>query len=336
MKIEATLITRDFTDSGSAAQAMEAEGFDCAISFEGPHDPFLPLMMAARETERIELATGVAIAFARNPMICAQIANDLQAISGGRFILGLGTQIRPHIERRFSQTWSRPAARMHEFVRAIRAIWKCWEDGSRLDFRGEFYTHTLMTPMFNPGPNPHGSPRIFLAGVGPRMVETAGEVADGFIMHPLHTQSFAKEQLVPWLQKGLERSGRKRSDYEISCQTIVVVGDSDEQIEAGRNKARGQISFYGSTPAYKVALDHGGWGDLQPELNRLSKEGKWDEMAQRIDDDMLDAICVSGRPEEVGSRLRARNDFADRTTLTLYNEAGPHARAELIRAIKGN
>ena len=325
------MMPADYTESGASARKLEELGFDCAISFEGPHDPFFALVLAARETSRIELATGVAIAFARNPMLCAQIANDLQLISEGRFILGLGTQIRPHIEKRFSQTWSRPAARMREFVQAIRAIWACWNDGERLDFRGEFYTHTLMTPVFNPGENPHGTPRIFLAGVGPRMVEVAGEVADGFIAHPLNSRDFALKRLVPTLTRGFAAGGRKRENFEIAVQTITVVGDSDEQIEAGRQQAKAQISFYGSTPAYKVALDHHGWGDLQPRLNRMSKQGKWLEMVGEIGDEIIDAFCVCGSPSEIGPLVKARNDFADRTTLTIYNQAGPDALEDVVR-----
>jgi len=335
MKIEAPLMAGDYTETGAAARKLEDLGFDTAISFEGPHDPFLGLVLAARETERIELATGVAIAFARNPMICAQIANDLQRIAKGRFILGLGTQIKPHIEKRFSQPWSKPAARMAEFVRAIRAIWACWEDGERLDFRGEFYTHTLMTPVFIPKKNPHGLPPIFLAGVGPRMVEVAGEVADGFIAHPLNSRAFALESLLPTLERGFAKGDRKREDFQISVQTITVVGDSDEQIAKGRQAAKAQISFYGSTPAYKVALDFHGWGDLQPVLNRMSKEGKWLEMVNEISDELIDTMCVCGKPSEIGPLVKTRNDFADRTTLTLYNMAGEDALHDVVASFKG-
>jgi probable F420-dependent oxidoreductase len=334
MKVEGALMTADFTKTGELAADLERQGFDCAISFEGPHDPFFPLLLAAQQTERLELATGIAIAFARNPMICAQIANDLHTLTQGRFILGLGSQIKPHIEKRFSMPWSKPAARMREFVQAIRAIWANWHDGEPLQFRGEFYTHTLSTPVFNPGPNAFGKPKIFVAGVGPRMVEVAGEVGDGFFVHPLHSPSFLDAVTLPAIDKGLATSGRQREDFEISCQTICMVGSNDEEIDKARTKAKGQISFYGSTPAYAGVLEHHGW-DVHPELNRLSKQGKWFEMMALVSDEMLDTIGVSGTPAEVGAKLRERNGaFADRTLLTLYNETESDAVIDLIRALR--
>ncbi|HZO08820.1 MAG TPA: TIGR03617 family F420-dependent LLM class oxidoreductase [Myxococcota bacterium] len=315
------------------AAKLEAQGFSAAWSVEGQHDPFLPLALAARGTHHLELGTAIAVAFARNPMTCAQVAWDLQALSQGRFILGLGTQIRPHIEKRFSQPWSRPAARMREFALAVRAIWGCWGGGEKLDFRGEFYTHTLMTPFFQPGPLPSGPPRLFLAGVGPKLTEVAGEVADGFLVHPFHSPAFLRAETLPALLRGLARSGRTRADLAVSCQTIVAMGANAEQIETARQKARGQISFYGSTPSYKGVLEHHGRPTLQPELNRLSKQGRWAEMLGLVDDELFDAIAVSGTPAEVGRRLRERNaGFADRTTLMLYDETGDaDAVVDLIR-----
>jgi probable F420-dependent oxidoreductase len=336
MKIEMAILERDFTATGAAAAQLEARGLDCGVIFESARDPFLQVLLAAQQTSRLEIATGVAIAFARSPMIVAQSANDLQTLSRGRFVLGLGSQIRPHIERRFSMPWSRPAARMREYVAALRAIWRAWQTGEKLDFRGEFYTHTLMTPMFTPGPNPFGVPPVFVAGVGPRMIEVAGEVGDGLYVHPLNTPSFVADVVLPSVQKGLAAVGRKRGDFQISCQTIAMVGGNDEQIQQARNKAKGQISFYGSTPAYQVVLDHMGKGHIHPELNRLSKQGKWFEMMGLITDDMLDDIGVSGTPAEVGSRLVARNrSFADRTMITIYDETGdPEAITDLLRAIR--
>jgi probable F420-dependent oxidoreductase len=334
MKIDAGLMSPDLAASGAAAARLEAQGFGAAWSFESAHDPFIPLVLAARETQRIELGTAVAIAFARNPMNVAQIAWDVQTLARGRFILGLGTQIQPHIEKRFSMPWSRPAERLREFVLAIRAIWRSWETGERLAFRGEFYTHTLMTPFFSPGPNEFGAPPIYLAGVGPRMVEVVGEVADGFLVHPLHSPSFLDAATLPALDRGLATSGRSRKDLAISCQTIVAMGGTPAQIETARQKARGQISFYGSTPSYRGLLDHHGYDALQPELNRLSKTGGWGEMMKLIDDELFDHIAVSGTPAEVGRKLRARNSgFAARTTLMLYDETGdPEAVREAIRA----
>ena len=334
-KIDGALLGTALTGVGSAAATLEAQGFDGVVSFEGFNDPFLPLVVAAGHTTRLELTTAVAIAFARNPMVCAQMANDLQSISRGRFILGLGTQIRPHIERRFSQVWSKPNARMREFVRAIRAIWHTWETGDRLDFRGAFYTHTLMPPFFNPGPNPHGFPRICLAGFGPAMISVAGEVADGWLVHPLNSPSYVQNVAMPALERGFARSGRTRERFEIAVQTITMIGSNDEEIERARHLARAQIAFYGSTPAYKVMLDHHGWGDLQPVLHRMTKEGRWGEMTELITDDMLDVIGVSGRPVEAGRRLRARNAFAARTHLVLYNQTTPDAVADVVAGFRG-
>jgi probable F420-dependent oxidoreductase len=334
MKVDGALFGGDLSLAGEEAALLEAQGFAAAWSFEGQHDPFTPLVLAAERTKSIELGTAIAVAFARNPMTTAYLAQDLQALSRGRFILGLGTQIRPHIEKRFSQPWSKPVERMREFVLALRAIFRVWSEGGRLDFRGEFYTHTLMTPMFSPR-IAYGDPPIFLAGVGERMVDMVGEVADGFFVHPFHSRTFLDSETLPALARGLGRGGRKRADFTISCQTIVALGSNDEEIERARGKARGQISFYGSTPAYKGVLEHHGYPALQPELNRLSKQGGWAEMIGRIDDRLFDALAVSGTPAQVAARLRERNAFADRTTLMLYNETEPDAVVDVVRGLAG-
>jgi len=333
MKLDGVLPAADLLHAGEAARDLEAAGFDGVLSFEGPHDPFIPLVSAAEHTNRVALMTGIAIAFARTPMLCAYLGNDLQVVSRGRFVLGLGTQIRPHIERRFGQPWSRPNARMREFVRAVRAIWHAWESGERLDFRGEFYTHTLMPPVFSPGPNPFGRPPVYLAGFGPAMVRVAGEVADGWFVHPLHSPEYVREVALPALDAGLARAGRSRTDVAIACQTIVMLGGTDEEIARARSDARAQIAFYGSTPAYKIMLDHHGWGHLQPELNQMSKQGRWSEMIDLVTDDMLDVIGVSGTPAQVAAHLHERNAFADRTTLVLYNQAGPDAVTDVVRGL---
>jgi probable F420-dependent oxidoreductase len=334
LKLDAALLMADPAGTGAAARAIEAQGFDGLVAFEGPHDAFLALAVAADHTTRLELATGVAIAFARNPMVCAYMANDLQLLSRGRFTLGLGTQIRPHIERRFGQPWSRPNARMREFVGALRAIWRAWETGARLDFQGEFYRHTLMTPFLSPGPNPHGIPKIALAGFGPAMIAVAGEVADGWIVHPLNSPGFVRAVGLPALERGLALAGRARPAVEIACQTITMIGSTDAEIAGARAKAKAQIAFYGSTPAYKVMLDHHGWGHLQPELHRLTKAGAWAEMMALVTEDMLDVIGVSGTPVAAGRALRARNAWADRTSLVLYNETEPDAVVDLVRGFR--
>ncbi len=316
MKSDCALLSPDVARAGAEARQLEERGYDGLFTFEGPHDPFFPLVLAAAHTERIELATAVAIAFARNPMLLANIGYDLQLLSKGRHILGLGSQIRAHIEKRFGMPWSRPAARMRELVLAIRAIWRCWNRGERLDFRGEFYTHRLMTPFFNPGPNPYGDARIFLAGVGPQMTEVAGEVADGFFTHPFNTAESVRKITLPALERGWARAERERDDFEISYQVMVVTGESDEEIERARESVKTQLAFYGSTPAYRVVLECHGWGDLQGELNRLSKRGQWVEMTGLIDDAVLETIAVCGPPGELAARVRARcGEFADRVSL---------------------
>jgi probable F420-dependent oxidoreductase len=306
MQIDAALTTTDLNSVPSAAVSIEAAGYDGVFSFEGQHDPFFPLLLAAEHTERVQLTTAVAIAFARNPMTLAQTAYDLHLASHGRFRLGLGTQIKPHIEKRFSMPWSQPVDRMRELALAIRAIWDTWHTGAPLKFEGEFYRHTLMTPFFNPGPNPYGLPSIFLAGVGPRMTEMAGEVADGFIVHPFATERSLRELTIPALERGAIRGGRALADVEVAFPLMAVVADTDEQLARGREAMRPRLAFYGSTPAYKVILDVHGWGDLQPELNRLSKTGDWASMSSLITDEMVDAFSVQGTPDEIGPKVRAR------------------------------
>lgn len=334
VKVDGFLMVDDPADAGPAAQRLERSGYAGGFTFEGRHDPFLPLAIAAQQTERLELLTGIAIGFARNPMILANLGYDLQLLSKGRFILGLGTQIRPHIQKRFSMPWSAPAARMREMILAIRAIWSCWQNGAPLDFRGDYYTHTLMTPVFNPGPNPHGLPKIFCAGVGPRMTEVCGEVADGFFVHPFSTRTSLTELTLPALDRGLAKAGRTREDFEISCQVILAVGETEEELEAAKNGARAQISFYGSTPAYRPVLEAEGMGALQDELNAMSKRGEWLEMAGRIDDDLLERVAVVGARSEVAAKLRARcGDFADRVSLVAPFAPDPALWADVVKAL---
>ena len=334
VKVDGAILVENPLEAGPAAQRLESVGYTGGFTFEGRHDPFLPLTVAAQQTERLELITAIAIAFARNPMVLANIGWDMQLLSGGRFILGLGTQIRPHIQRRFSMEWSKPAARMKEMVEAIRAIWDCWQNGARLDFQGEFYNHTLMTPVFTPEPSPHGVPPIFLAAVGPKMTETVGEVADGFFVHPFHTTEYIQSVTLPHLESGLKKAGRRREDLEIACQLIIASGSNDEEIEAAKNGARAQISFYGSTPAYRPVLDSIGRGDLQDELNFMSKKGQWLEMAGRIDDDLLEQIAVVGYRGEVADKIRARcAGFADRVSLVAPFAPDANQWADIVEAL---
>jgi probable F420-dependent oxidoreductase len=292
--------------AAAEAAGLERRGYDGILTAETSHDPFFPLLLAAQGSERLELSTSIAVAFARSPMTLAQTSWDLQAASGGRFILGLGSQIKPHITRRFSMPWSHPAARMREMVQAIRAIWACWNEGTTLDFRGEFYTHTLMTPFFNPGPNPHGDPRIYLAGVGELMTEVAGEVADGFICHGFTTRRYLDEVTLPSLEKGRAKAGKTMEGFELSGPMFVVTGRDEDEMAKAAEGVRRQIAFYGSTPAYRKVLDLHGWGDLQDELNRMSKEGRWAEMGELVDDDILREFAVVAPLDEVAAGLRAR------------------------------
>jgi probable F420-dependent oxidoreductase len=306
MKVDGGLITSNLADVPARARALEAAGYDGAVTAEIASDPFLPLALAAEHTERIELMTSIAVAFARNPMLLANVGHDLNAYSRGRFILGLGSQIRPHIAKRFSMPWSRPAARMREFILAMRAIWDCWYAGKPLDFRGEFYSHTLMTPMFTPTNTQYGAPRVFLAAVGPQMAEVAGEVADGLIAHAFTTERYVRQVTMPAVERGLARAGRQRADFSITCPVFVVTGKTEAAREASRGAVSKQIAFYGSTPAYRAVLESVGRGELQSELTRLSKAGQWDEMGRRIDDELLGAIAVVGEPHEIAAKIAQR------------------------------
>jgi probable F420-dependent oxidoreductase len=334
MRVDAAL--HEFDGAGDEARRLEQAGYAGAFTFEGPHDPFFPLVLAAQQTRRIQLYSAVAIAFARTPMLLAHIGWDLQALSQGRFLLGLGSQIRAHVEKRFGMPWSRPAARMRELVRAVREIWRVWREGGRLDFRGEFYNHTLMTPMFSPGKNPFGDPPIFLAGVGPAMTEVAGEVGDGFFVHPLHTQRSLRELTLPALERGLAKSGRPRSALELSAQVMIASGSTEAEVEATRRLTKQQIAFYGSTPAYRVVLDAHGWGDLQPELNALSKRGQWGEMTGLITDEMLEEIAICCPLDQVAARVLARyGDVAQRVSLVAHWSRDPAPWAAIARELAG-
>ena len=296
----------DLRDAAKAAMTQEEQGYDGLWAAETAHDPFFPLLLASQATQRVELGTGIAVAFARNPMNLAQIAWDMQAASEGRFILGLGSQIKPHITKRFSMPWSHPAARIREMILAISALWASWNDDTKLDFQGDFYTHTLMTPFFNPGPNPHGNAKIFLAGVGELMTEVAGEVCDGFLCHGFTTERYLREVTLPALERGAAKAGRTLADVEISGPAFVVTGTTDEELTASRAGTKQQIAFYGSTPAYRGVLELHGWGGLQDDLNKMSKEGKWKEMGELITDDILDTFAVVGEPEQIAAGLQDR------------------------------
>ena len=321
--------------AGETARSLEEAGYDGAWSAETSHDPFLPHVLAADATEHLELGTGIAVAFARSPMTLANTAWDLQVQSQGRFVLGLGSQIKPHITKRFSMPWSKPAARMREMILAIRAIWDCWDGDGKLDFRGDFYTHTLMTPFFNPGPSPYGHPRVFVAAVGPKMTEVAGEVADGMLCHGFTTASYLHDKTLPALEDGLAASGRTRPDVELSIPAFIVTGADEAEMARSATGVRRQIAFYGSTPAYRAVLEHHGWGDLQDDLNRLSKQGEWSTMGELIDDEILGTFAVVAEPHAVAGALLERwGGLVDRISFYAPYETDRDAWLPVVAALK--
>ncbi|KHD78706.1 F420-dependent oxidoreductase [Actinoplanes utahensis] len=318
----------------AAAVSAEQVGYDGFNAAETRHDVFTTLALVARATTRISLQSAIAVAFARNPMTVAVLANDLQLISEGRFRLGLGSQVRPHIERRFAMPWSRPAARMEEFVAALRAIWHAWATGERLMFRGTFYRHTLMTEFFDPGPNPFGSPAVHLAAVGERMVAAAGRAADGLLVHPLTSPTYLRERIVPALR---EARGGDLDGFRIEMSPMVVLGATAEDRARAERAVRGQIAFYASTPAYRPVLELHGWGELADRLNLLSRRGSWDEMAAAITDDVLECFAVAGDPAAVAAGLRDR--FAgtiDRISLYTPYEVDRYQPAAVRSAIRSS
>ncbi|MGV9800753.1 LLM class F420-dependent oxidoreductase [Mycobacterium sp. NPDC003449] len=290
----------------AAAAALESRGYDGCWTGEINHDPFLPLLLAAEHTSRTEIGTSIAVAFARSPMTVAQLGWDLQGYSRGRFILGLGSQIRPHIEKRFGMPWSDPVRRMREYIEALHAIWECWQDGTELDFDGEFYRHTLMTPMFTPNAQPHGVPKVFVAAVGEAMTEMCGAVADGLLAHAFTTRRYLDEVTIPALERGLTTARRTRRDVAVSCPVFVVTGEDQAQMDSAAEPVRKQIAFYASTPAYRKVLELHGWGELQTELRSLSRRGEWDAMGGLIDDEILGAFAVVAPTETLAAALRGR------------------------------
>jgi probable F420-dependent oxidoreductase len=280
-------------------------GYDRLFTAETAHDPFLPLAQAAQAAD-VDLGTYIAVAFARNPMTTAVVAHDLQSFTGGRFVLGLGSQVKAHITRRFSMPWSHPAARMREFVLAMRAIWASWQDGAPLNFTGEFYQHTLSSPIFDPGQTPFGPPKVLLAAVGPRMTEVAGEVADGLVCHAFTTRSYLAEVTLPTLRKAAVAAGRPPGDVEVALPAFIATGPPGRDLTPKVEAVRKQIAFYASTPAYRGVLDHHGWGDLHTELHRLSRDQRWDEMTKLVDDRVLQAFVVIADASGLAKALSRR------------------------------
>ena len=332
MKVDAG-ITSDLDHAGAQARALEELGYAGLKSIETAHDPFFPLLLAAQNTQSVDLITGIAVAFARSPMTLANVGHDLNAASKGRLKLGLGSQIAPHIKKRFSMPWSAPAARMREFILAMHAIWDAWYEDKPLEFLGKFYTHTLMTPFFSPTNIEFGRPKVHLAAVGPLMTEVAGEVADGLLVHGFTTEAYLRDVTLPALQRGFAKAGKSRGNFEIAYPVFSIKGRDEKEIAIETKKMREQIAFYGSTPAYKPVLDSIGASDIQPELNVMSKQGRWEAMGDVIDDAVLDKFAVAGDAATIGREIKSRyGDIIDRTSAA-YTELASDEAQDFISAV---
>jgi len=323
VKLDCGMLAHDLKTTPDYARKVEALGFDCLWSSETQHDPFLPLAVAATATTTIKLGTAIAVAFPRSPMVLAHLAWDLQKASGGRFILGLGTQVKGHNERRFSVKFESPGPKLREVVQALRAIWDTWQNGTRLDFEGRFYRFNLMTPFFNPGPIPDPRIPIFIAGVNRYLCRVAGEVCDGLHVHPFNSATYLGEYVHPAVTEGLQASRRSRADFTFASSTLVVIGDTPQELEQSRQAVRQQIAFYASTRTYEPVLAAHGWQDLVPHLHRKSVEGDWKGMADLITDEMVDTYAVTGSYDTIGARIRERyRGLLDRTGLYQSSQLG--------------
>ena len=337
MKFDSGTMIKNPAEGGPVFKALEDAGFDGAYTWEGSHDPFLPLVSAAMSTKKIELLTSIAVAFARNPMNLANIAYDLNLLSKGRFILGLGSQIRPHITKRFSMPWSKPAARMEDMVNAIKSILNAWQTGSRLEHRGEFYTHTLMTPLFNPGPNPHGIPKIYVAAVGPLMTKAVARSADGLLAHPFSSPKYLKNITLPNIDEGLQSSNRTRTEFDLSIAIMTGIGANEESHKKAVRACRDQVAFYASTPNYKAVLEQHGYEDLSEELNRLSKAGQWKKMGDAIDDEVLNTFAViSEDPDELAKEIMRRYGNQGQRIAPILYSGELELMTPVLEALKSN
>lgn len=333
MKVDAG-ITADMRKVGVQVARLESLGYDGVRIAELNHDPFLPLAIAAEHSERVELLTSVAVAFARNPMSMATLAHDLNAFSKGRMVLGLGSQVKPHIERRFSMPWYKAARQMREFIEAMNAIFDCWYEGERLEYVGEYYEHTLMPATFTPENLDYGRPRINLSATGPLMTKVAAEIADGMIMHPFSSEKYIREVTLPAIEQGLATSGRTLANFELDYAPIIATGVDEEAIVAATEVARDRVAFYGSTEAYRPVLDIHGWGELQTELNFLNKRQQKEEMAALVDDEVLNTIAVIGTPDQVIAEMKERfGDVIGRTGFSVPSLSDAE-HADLIAQLK--
>ena len=306
MQLDTILTTFSFKDIGLLARTVEDMGFDALWGLENQHEPFMPLAVAATATSKIQLGTAIALAFTRSPMTLAYTAWDLQAGSQGRFILGLGTQVKGHNERRFSVKWESPGPKLRELIQALRAIWDCWQNDSKLNFTGQFYNFTLMPPAFQPGKSAHPHVPVYIAGVNPYMCRLAGELCDGFHAHPFHSPTYLREVVIPHLEEGARKAGRSRKDVVIASSAFVIMGDNKKEIDEARERARTQIAFYASTRTYQPVLDVHGWGDVCLRLHEKTIKGDWAGMAKEITNEMMNEYTVTGSPEEMPALLKER------------------------------
>jgi probable F420-dependent oxidoreductase len=306
VKLDVGMLTHDLKSLPDYARKVEALGYDCLWSAETQHDPFLPLAVAATVTSKIKLGTSIAVAFPRSPMILAHTCWDLASASGGRFILGLGSQVKGHNERRFSVKFESPAPKMRETVLALRAIWDCWQNGTKLNFKGRFFRFDLMTPFFNPGPIAQPTIPIYIAGVNQAMCRVAGEVCDGLHVHPFNSPQYLREHVRPAVEDGRAKAGKTGAGFVYVTASFVVVGDTPQELEQQRQAVKQQIAFYASTRTYEPVLAAHGWQDLVPHLHRKSVEGDWKGMADLITDEMLDTYAVTGTYATIATRLKER------------------------------
>lgn len=306
MKFDATIIPASLKDVPTLARAVEALGFDGLWTAETAHNPFLPLALAAEHTQRISLGTAIAVAFPRSPMVTAQIAWDLAGQSGGRFMLGLGTQIKAHVVGRFSTTWDSPGPRLRDYILSLRAIWNTFQRNAPLRYAGQFYKFTLMTPFFSPGPIAAPDVPIYIAGVNPYLCKLAGELCQGFHVHPLHTARYLREVILPAVEAGVASAGRSRADVQLTCAVFVVTGRTAQEIEAAKGAVKSQIAFYSSTPSYRTVLELHGWQATGEQVQQLARQGRWAEMGDLISEDMLNEFAVVAPAEQLAQRVRER------------------------------
>ena len=324
MKVAINLGNARLDSIPDAARRYEGLGYDVFVTAEAKHNPFFPLVLAAEHTSRIALRTSVAIAFPRSPMTMASVAWDLQSYSKGRLQLGLGSQVRGHIVRRFSTQWTPPAPRMREYVHALKAIWDCWQNGTKLDLQGDHYSFNLMSPFFNPGPIEHPRIPVYVSAMNPNMLKVAGETCDGVILHPLCSLKYARETILPNLEAGTRRAGRSLENLDVSPGGFVVLAETEEEMEDAREAVRRRISFYASTMRYRPVMSAHGWDDTAEKLYRMSLEGRWDDMKDAVTDEMIDAFATVGGYHDIVDKIKARyGDYATSVDMHLASTVSP-------------